>query len=102
MIRSTGKTKFAYLAAFIALSLCAYCRDAAEIRGAPLPRAIPHGAARCGDSASKAAGKVTAAEQVVRDIRDRYDGVKRNPFGEAECGHHYARALDAWSVLQAW
>ena len=45
---------------------------------------------------------MTAAEQVVRDIRDRYDGVKRNPFDEAECGHHYARALDAWSVLQAW
>ena len=47
-------------------------------------------------------GLFAAAEQVVRDIRDRYDGVKRNPFDEAECGHHYARALDAWSVLQAW
>ena len=54
MIRSTGKTKFAYLAAFIALSLCAYCRDAAEIRGASLPWAIPHGAARCGDIVSVA------------------------------------------------
>jgi len=42
------------------------------------------------------------AARVVRDIRSRYDGVKRNPFDEAECGHHYARALDAWSVLQAW
>ncbi|MGN0833613.1 MAG: GH116 family glycosyl-hydrolase [Kiritimatiellia bacterium] len=47
-------------------------------------------------------GQFAAAERVVRDIRDRYDGRKRNPFDEAECGHHYARALDAWSVLQAW
>ena len=24
------------------------------------------------------------------------------PFDEAECGHHYVRALAAWSVLKAW
>lgn len=42
------------------------------------------------------------AERVVRDIRSRYDGRKRNPFDEAECGRHYARALTAWSVLTDW
>ena len=42
------------------------------------------------------------AERVVRDIRNRYDGRKRNPFDEAECGHHYARALAAWTVLKAF
>ena len=47
-------------------------------------------------------GDRAAAEKVVRDVRDRYDGVKRNPFDEAECGHHYARALAAWTVLKAW
>lgn len=47
-------------------------------------------------------GEFDKAEKVVRDIRDRYDGVKRNPFDEAECGHHYVRALAAWSVLKAW
>ena len=47
-------------------------------------------------------GEFDKAEKVVRDIRERYDGVKRNPFDEAECGHHYARALAAWSVLKAW
>lgn len=47
-------------------------------------------------------GDHAAAERVVRNIRNRYDGKKRNPFDEAECGHHYARALDSWSVLQAW
>ena len=47
-------------------------------------------------------GRFAEAEKVVRDIRSRYDGRKRNPFDEAECGHHYVRALAAWSVLKAW
>ena len=47
-------------------------------------------------------GDYAAAERVVRNIRDRYDGVKRSPFDEAECGHHYARALAAWTVLRSW
>ena len=47
-------------------------------------------------------GRLAEAEKVVKDVRDRYDGRKRNPFDEAECGHHYARALTAWSVLCAF
>ncbi len=39
--------------------------------------------------------------KVVRDIRARYDGRKRNPFDEAECGHHYARALASWGLIAA-
>lgn len=42
------------------------------------------------------------AVDVVRAIRDRYDGLKRNPFDEAECGHHYARAMAAWGTVQAY
>ena len=37
--------------------------------------------------------------QVIKDIRDRYDGRKRNPFNEAECGNHYARAMAAWAAI---
>jgi len=40
--------------------------------------------------------------QVVQHIRDRYDGAKRNPFDEAECGHHYARAMASWGTVVAW
>lgn len=35
------------------------------------------------------------------DIRDRYDGVKRNPFNEAEFGNHYARSMMAWGAVLA-
>jgi len=39
---------------------------------------------------------------VIEAIRSRYTGVRRNPFDEAECGHHYARALASWSAFVAW
>ena len=37
----------------------------------------------------------------IRNIRNRYDGRKRNPFDEAECGHHYARAMASWAAVPA-
>ena len=37
----------------------------------------------------------------ISAIRDRYDGQKRNPFDEAECGHHYARAMASWAAILA-
>lgn len=37
----------------------------------------------------------------IRNIRERYDGRKRNPFDEAECGHHYARAMASWASVLA-
>jgi uncharacterized protein (DUF608 family) len=39
--------------------------------------------------------------KVIRAIRARYDGLKRNPFNEAECGNHYARAMAAWAAVPA-
>jgi len=40
--------------------------------------------------------------QHIADIRERYDGRRRNPFNEAECGHHYSRAMIAWTSAVAW
>ena len=39
--------------------------------------------------------------KVITNIRDRYDGRKRSPFDEAECGHHYARAMTAYGEVLA-
>lgn len=39
--------------------------------------------------------------ECIKNIRDRYDGQKRNPFDEAECGHHYARAMASWAGIIA-
>ena len=35
------------------------------------------------------------------NVRARFDGEKRNPWDEAECGHHYARAMSSWSAILA-
>jgi uncharacterized protein (DUF608 family) len=44
-------------------------------------------------------GMLTEALTVVESIRRRYDGERRNPWNEAECGHHYARAMASWAAL---
>lgn len=46
-------------------------------------------------------GLIRDGLKVVRDIRHRYDGCKRSPFDEAECGHHYARAMASWGLIPA-
>lgn len=46
-------------------------------------------------------GMVKEGLAVVRAVRARHDGRRRNPFNEFECGHHYARALASWGVLLA-
>jgi non-lysosomal glucosylceramidase len=46
-------------------------------------------------------GFVDEALEVVRTVRARHDGVRRNPWNEAECGNHYARSLAAWGLVVA-
>ena len=46
-------------------------------------------------------GQLDDGLQCIRNIRDRYDGRKRSPFNEAECGHHYARAMASWAAVPA-
>ena len=47
------------------------------------------------------AGMIREGVECIGNIRARYDGEKRNPWDEAECGHHYARAMAAWSGVLA-
>jgi len=47
-------------------------------------------------------GQIENGLKVIAAIRERYDGRKRNPFDEAECGHHYARAMASWAAVLAW
>lgn len=46
-------------------------------------------------------GLVEEGLAIVKGVVDRYDGIRRNPWNEVECGSHYARALASWSVLLA-
>lgn len=44
-------------------------------------------------------GLVEEGMTVVRGIRDRYDGEKRNPWNEIECGSNYARSMASYSLI---
>ena len=46
-------------------------------------------------------GLVDEGLTIVGAVRDRYDGTRRNPWNEVECGNHYARSLASWAVLVA-
>jgi len=46
-------------------------------------------------------GFVDEGLELVRAVRARHDGFKRNPFNEVECGHHYARSMSSWGLLPA-
>jgi len=46
-------------------------------------------------------GFVKEGLSLVKAARDRYDGRRRNPWDEVECGHHYARAMSSWGLLLA-
>lgn len=46
-------------------------------------------------------GMVQQGITYVENARARHDGVKRNPWDEEECGHHYARAMSSWSSVVA-
>ncbi|MBN1445790.1 MAG: hypothetical protein JW957_06760 [Candidatus Omnitrophica bacterium] len=46
--------------------------------------------------------QVKQALEIIRTVRKRYDGTRRNPFDEYECGHWYGRALSSYSLLQGF
>ena len=46
-------------------------------------------------------GYIEEGLNVVKAVRDRHDGIRRNPWNEVECGHHYARSLASYGVLLA-
>jgi uncharacterized protein (DUF608 family) len=46
-------------------------------------------------------GYIEEGLKVVKAVRNRHDGYRRNPWNEVECGHHYARSMSSWGLLIA-
>ena len=46
-------------------------------------------------------GEIDAGLALVAAVRERHDGIRRNPWNEVECGNHYARSMASWAVFQA-
>lgn len=44
-------------------------------------------------------GKYSDGERVIKAVRDRFDGKKRNPWNEFECGSNYARSMASFATI---
>jgi hypothetical protein len=44
-------------------------------------------------------GFIAEGESMIKAIRDRYDGEKRNPWNEIECGSNYARSMASYALM---
>jgi len=47
-------------------------------------------------------GMLEEGLEIVKAVRDRYDGEKRNPWNEIECGSNYARSMASYSLLNSY
>jgi len=47
-------------------------------------------------------GMIEEGETVVKAVRDRFDGYKRNPWNEYECGNNYARSMSSYALINAY
>lgn len=47
-------------------------------------------------------GLVAEGMAAIAAVRDRYDGAKRNPWNEIECGSNYVRSMAAYALLNAF
>lgn len=47
-------------------------------------------------------GLVDQGMEIVKAVRDRYDGERRNPWNEFECGSNYARSMASYALLPAF
>ena len=47
-------------------------------------------------------GLVKEGLAMVQAVRDRYDGERRNPWNEIECGSNYARSMASYALLNAY
>lgn len=44
-------------------------------------------------------GMIKEGTEIVKSVRDRYNGSNRNPFNEIECGFNYARSMASFALL---
>jgi uncharacterized protein (DUF608 family) len=83
------------------LLMCAYPHGGRPIRPFPYFTEVMTGFEYTAAIGMLYEGLTEEALVCISAIRARYDGRKRSPFNEAECGYHYARAMASWGAVIA-
>ncbi|NLX94213.1 MAG: hypothetical protein GXZ02_10290 [Clostridiales bacterium] len=47
-------------------------------------------------------GMAEQGVELIKAVRDRYDGYRRNPWNEMECGSNYARSMASYAALPTY
>lgn len=84
-----------------ALLMCSYPRGGRPRRPFPYFNEVMTGFEYTAAAGMLYEGQRAEGLRCIAAIRARYDGRRRNPFDEAECGHHYARAMASWAAVLA-
>ena len=83
--------------------ICAW-PEGAEKPAIPVPysQETMHGFEYSAGTHMIARGLVKEGMRVVKAVRDRYDGERRNPWNEFECGSNYARSMASYALLNVF
>ena len=85
------------------LVICAWPEDKRKpLTPAPYSQETFHGCEYAAASHMIQRGLVREGMRVVEAVRARYDGGRRNPWNEFECGSNYARSLASYALLNAF
>lgn len=84
-----------------AILMCSFPRGGRPASPFPYFNEVMTGFEYCAATHMLYEGLDSLGLKAVQSIRNRYDGRRRSPFNEAECGHHYARAMAAWTGVLA-
>jgi len=84
-----------------ALVMCSYPRGGRPRRPFPYFNEVMTGFEYTAAVGMLYEGKTDAGLRCIEAVRARYDGRRRSPFNEAECGHHYSRAMASWAAVLA-
>ncbi len=82
------------------LRICSWPKGVEKpLIGVPYNEESMHGFEYAAASHMIARGMEEEGLRCVRAVRDRYNGVYRNPFNEFECGSNYARSMASFALL---
>ena len=84
------------------LLMCSWPNNDSPVIPVPYSSETMHGFEWAAASQMLMYGLYDEGMKVIKGIRDRYDGKRRNPWNEMECGSNYARSMASYGLLNTF